>query len=149
VVNIQSMAQVRKTVREVGAKAHAERAARERDNVEDVATFVLAQGRVAAVDEWQAQRVAPVAAEAERRREEHRHAATAAITRMRERGESLGAIAELAQTTENDVRAHLKLADARAAAGAAPPAAGRLDAHHKLHDSSCEPGHGPHRVNSH
>jgi hypothetical protein len=124
VVNIQSREAARKAVREVQAKALAERAQRERGNVEDAATFVLSRGRVAAVDGWEAQRVAQVAAEAARRRGEHRLAAAAAVTRMRGRGELLGAIAELAQTTENDVRAHLKLAGARGAAGGAePPAA--------------------------
>jgi hypothetical protein len=87
----------------------------------------VSRGRVAAVDGWQAQRVGPVAAEASRRREEHRLAAAAAAAPTHGRGESLGAIAALAQTTENDVRAHLKLAGAQGAAGGAePPAAGAV-----------------------
>jgi hypothetical protein len=42
---------------------------------------------------------------------------------MRGRGESVSEIAALAQTTENDVRVHLKLVGAVGAAGAAGGAA--------------------------
>jgi hypothetical protein len=59
-------------VREVQTKAHLERAQRERENVEDTATFVVSHARVAGVDEWESERAAQVAAEAARRREEHR-----------------------------------------------------------------------------
>jgi hypothetical protein len=120
-MNIQSMAQARKAARDVQTKAQAERAQRERKNVEDTATFVVSRARVTWVDGWEAQRVAQVAAEAARRREEHRLAAAAAVTRIRGRGESVSAIAALAHTTESEVRAYLKLADA---VGAAEDAAG-------------------------
>jgi hypothetical protein len=49
-VNIQSMAQARKRVRAAQTEAQAERAQREREDVEDAATFVVSRGRVAAVD---------------------------------------------------------------------------------------------------
>jgi hypothetical protein len=96
-------------------EAQAERARRERDNVEDTATFVVARARVAGVDEWEAERVAQVGAEAARRRDEHRLAGAAAVARIRGRGESVSEIAALAQTTETEVRAYLKLAGAAAA----------------------------------
>jgi hypothetical protein len=111
-MNIQSMAEARKAVRGARTKAQAERAQRERDNVEDTATFVVARARVAAVDDWETERVAQVAAEAARRRDEHRLAGEAAVARIRGRGESVSEIAAVAQSTETEVRAHLKLAGA-------------------------------------
>ena len=124
-MNIQSMAEARKAVRGVRTKAQAERARRERDNVEDTATFVVARARVAGVDEWEAERVAQVAAEAARRRDEHRLVGAAAAARIRGRGESVSEIAALAQTTETEVRAHLKLAAAAGAATAPAVSAAR------------------------
>jgi hypothetical protein len=95
-VNIQSKNQARKLVREAQAKAHEERAQRERDNVEAKATFLVARTRLAGVDDWQAERVAQVGLEADRRREEHRADGAAALARIRANGETLPAIAALA-----------------------------------------------------
>jgi hypothetical protein len=122
-MNIQSMAEARKAVRGVRTKAQAERARRERDTVEDTATFVVARARVAGVDEWEAERVAQVAAEAARRRDEHRLAGAAAVARIRGRGESVSEIAALARTTETEVRAYLKLAGAAGTAVRTPGSA--------------------------
>jgi hypothetical protein len=127
-MNIQSMAAARRRVREAQAKAQQQRARREAANVEDMATFLVARGRLAGVDRWEAERVSQVGAEASRRRDEHRLAAAAALVRMRARGETASAIAELAETTETEVRAYLKLARINGAAGrarsSASPAAG-------------------------
>jgi hypothetical protein len=130
------MAEARKAVRGVPTKAQAERARRERDNVEDTATFVVARARVSGVDKWEAERVAQVAAEAVRRRDEHRLVGAAAAARIRGRGESVREVAALAQTTETEVRAHLKFAGAAGTAVRAPAnaaqalggAAGAVDA---------------------
>jgi hypothetical protein len=122
-MNIQSTAEARQAVRGVRTKAQAERAQRERDNVEDTATFVVARARVAEVDEWEAERVAQVAAEAARRRDEQRLAGAAAVARIRGRGESVSEIAALAQTTETEVRAYLKLGGAAGSAVSAPAGA--------------------------
>jgi hypothetical protein len=119
-MNIQSTAEARQAVRGVRTKAQAERAQRERDNVEDTATFVVARARVTGVDAWEAERVAQVAAEAARRRDEHRLAGAAAVARIRGRGESVSEIAALAQTTETEVRAYLKLAGTAGTAVRAP-----------------------------
>jgi len=113
--NIQSMAKARKRVREAQAKAQEERARRERENVEDIATFVVACSRLAGVDTWEAERIAQINAEADRRRDEQRQAAAAAVGRMHERGEKIDAIAALAETTESEVRSYLKLARVRRA----------------------------------
>jgi len=106
--NSKTMA--RKRVREAQQKARDERELRERANIEDMATFLVSRARLAGVDQWEADRVAQVSAEASRRRDEHRVAAAAAIARIRARGESLAAIARLAETTVSDVRAYVKFA---------------------------------------
>ncbi|MBY0443445.1 MAG: hypothetical protein K2Q25_15130 [Mycobacteriaceae bacterium] len=111
--NIQSMAKARKQVREAQAKAQEQRARRERENVEDTATFVVACSRVAGVDAWATERIAQINAEAHRRRDGQRQAAAAALARMHERGERIENIATLAQTTESEVRSYLKLAQTR------------------------------------
>jgi hypothetical protein len=82
-MNIQSTAEARQAVRGVRTKAQAERAQRERDKVEDTATFVVARARVTGVDAWEAERVAQVAAEAARRRDEANDEAVLAGRRIR------------------------------------------------------------------
>jgi hypothetical protein len=109
-VNIQSKSQARKMVREAQARANEERAQRDRDNVDDMATFLVARTRLAGVDEWQAERVAQIGREADRRREEHRGDAAAALARIRGRGESIAALAQLAIISEGEVRSYLKSA---------------------------------------
>lgn len=113
--NVQSKAAARKRVRESQARAQEQRARRERENLEDMATFLVSRNRIAAVDDWQAERVAQVAAEATRRRDEHRRAAAAALARIRARDETISAIAQVAETTESEVRSYLKLASANGA----------------------------------
>jgi hypothetical protein len=98
-----------------------ERERRERANIEDVATFLVSRTRLAGVDEWEADRLAQVNAEASRQRDEHRAAAAAAVAQIRARGESISAIAQLAETTVSDVRAYLKLAAERDAQNASAP----------------------------
>jgi hypothetical protein len=108
----------RKKVREAQQKVRDERELRERANIEDMATFLVSRTRLTGVDQWEADRVAHVSAEASRRRDEHRAAAAVAIARIRARGESIAAIARLAETTVSDVRAYLKFAAAGGAQSA-------------------------------
>ena len=123
VVNINSKSAARKRVREAQSRANEARLERERQNVDDAASFLVELGRLAAVDEWESDRVLEIRAEGERRRHEHRQAAAAAVTRMRGRGESLTAAAELAGVKVGEVRAVLKAADAQAAARPEAPGA--------------------------
>src|SRR6202051_242648 len=53
IVNIQSKNQARKLVREAQTRAYEERVQRERDNVDDLDTFLVARTRFAGVEEWQ------------------------------------------------------------------------------------------------
>ena len=76
-------------VREAQARANEERAQRDRANVDAMATFLVARTRLAGVDEWQAERVAQIGLDADRRRDEHRSEGAAAIARIKGRGESM------------------------------------------------------------
>jgi hypothetical protein len=116
VVNINSKSAARKKVREAQARANEVRLERERQNVDDAASFLVELGRLAAVDEWEQGRVLEIRAEGERRRHEHRQAGAAAVSRMQDRGETLTAVAELAGVKVSDVRAVLKSAGAQPAA---------------------------------
>lgn len=115
VVNINSKSAARKRVREARNKANEARLERERQNVDDAASFLVELGRLAAVDEWERNRILEIRAEGERRRHEHRQAGGTAVARMQGRGESLTAIAELAGVKVGEVRAMRKAADAHAA----------------------------------
>ena len=95
-VNINSKSAARKRVREAQLRANEARVERERQNVDDAASFLVELGRLAVVEQWEEARVLEIRAEAERRRHEHRQAGAAAVARMRGRGETLAAIAELA-----------------------------------------------------
>ena len=145
--NISSKSQARRKVREAQARANEERAQRERDNVDDAATIMVERGRILGVDAWEAERRDIVQAEAERRRDEHRMAAAAAVVRMQRRGESVSRIAELADTTLAEVRALLKFApdagtgaDAEQTAGAST--AGVMSSDVLGADAVGEPGAG-------
>jgi hypothetical protein len=104
-----SKVEARRRVREAQARANEERAQRERANVEDAATCMVAAGRVSEVDAWETERLAQVReqvrAEANRRRADHRTEAGAAIARMHDRGETLATIAELAGVGVGEIRA--------------------------------------------
>lgn len=114
--NISSKTEARKKVREAQARANEARLQRERENVDDAASFLVELGRLAAVDEWEQGRVVEIRAEGERRRHEHRQAGATAVSRMLDRGETLTAIAELAGVKVSEVRAVLKSAGAQTVA---------------------------------
>ncbi|KEP42268.1 hypothetical protein [Mycobacterium kansasii] len=116
--NIKSISKARKLVREAQSKANEARIERERLNVEDAASLLVELGRVAAVDEWEHNRISEVRAEAERRRHEHRVAGAQAVARMQQRGETISGIAELAAVKVGEVRAALKAAGSRRASRA-------------------------------
>ena len=111
--NINSKTEARKRVREAQAKANETRLQRERENVDDAASFLVELGRLAAVDEWEQGRVVEIRAEGERRRHEHRRVGAGAVKRMLDRGGTLTAIAELAGVKVSEVRAVLKSAGAQ------------------------------------
>jgi hypothetical protein len=109
-----SKVEARRRVREAQARANEARAQRERANVEDAATLMVAAGRVSEVDAWESERLAQVRdqvrAEGNRRRADHRAEAGAAVARMQHRGETLATIAELAGVGVGEIRAMLRYA---------------------------------------
>jgi hypothetical protein len=62
-------------------------------NVEVLATFMVAIDRMAAVEDWAAERIAQVQGETDRRRQEQRESAGAAFHAMYARGEAVTTIA--------------------------------------------------------
>lgn len=103
-VNLNSKTQARTRVREDQIKAKEARIDRERHDVDDATSFLVEQGHLASIAEWEHNRVQEVRVEAERRRHEHRQAGAAAVARTQARGESLAAIAELAGVKVGEVR---------------------------------------------
>ncbi|MEN4466794.1 hypothetical protein VXE65_32650 [Mycolicibacterium conceptionense] len=109
-----SKVEARRRAREAQARANEARAQRERANIEDAATFMVAAGRIGEVDAWEAERLAQVReqvrAESNRRRADHRAEAGASVARMKARGETLTTIAELTGVGVSEVRAMLRYA---------------------------------------
>lgn len=93
----QSKCQARKMVREAQARANEERAQRDRDNVDDMATFWSHARGWPGVDEWQAERVAQIGREADRRREEHCGDAAAGLAPIGGCGAESGALVQVAE----------------------------------------------------
>ena len=124
--NVQSMTAARAAARAAQERASAERNRREQMNVEDLATFMVAVGKLGSVDEWAGDRIEQLRArivqielEADRRRQDQRVIAGSALQAMRDRGEAVSTIAELAGVSETQVRAYLEVAGAGHNGGAA------------------------------
>jgi hypothetical protein len=107
-----SKVEARRRVRQAQARANEARAQREKANVDDAATLVVAVGKVSEVDAWETERLTQardqVRAEANRKRVDHRAEAAAAIARMQQRGETLATIAELTGASVGEIRALLR-----------------------------------------
>lgn len=104
--------EARRRAREAQARANEHRVTRERENVEDAATYVVAADKLREIDTWETARLAAacehVRREADKRRTEHRDAARAALTRMQRRGETLTTITELTGEGFAEIRAMLR-----------------------------------------
>ena len=105
---IESKHNVRRKVRDAQAQANRERMQRESDNREDMVAFLVAEQKVAAVSQWEAERHKLVRLEAEQRRAEQRLEGAGALARMRDRGETVASIAALGGCSLKLVRRYLK-----------------------------------------
>ena len=105
--HIESKHNVRRKVRDAQARANRERLKRESDNREDMVAFLVAQQKVGAVSEWEAERHKLARLEAEQRRAEHRMEGARALARMRDRGETVAGIAALGGCSVKLVRRYL------------------------------------------
>lgn len=96
---------------EARAARSAEREARERANISDLAEFVVQLEKLDEVDAWLRERIAKVTAEADQRRSRHRTAAGEALRAMQDRGESIANIATQAEVAVGKVRHYLKIGE--------------------------------------
>lgn len=107
-----SKAEARRRAREATRRANEARAARDRANIEDAATFLHALGKIEEIEIWKKERLAQlraqVADEAGRRVDTCRRDAGAAVARMQGRGDKLAAIAEKLDTGIGVVRTMLR-----------------------------------------
>lgn len=110
--NKKTMEEARKEARERLVQASQDRATRERLAINDAAAIVRARTRCDEVGQWHTNRLADLAAEADRKRLEHDKEGAAAVGRMRDRGETVAMIALLAGITEGEVRKYIRLAKA-------------------------------------
>jgi hypothetical protein len=105
---IESKHDVRRKVRDAQAQVNRQRLKRESDNREDMVAFLVAEQKLSAVSQWEAERHAHVREEAEQRRAEQRLEGARALARMRDRGETLADIAQLGGCSVKLVRKYLK-----------------------------------------
>ena len=105
---IESKHDVRRKVRDAQAQVNRERLKRESDNREDMVAFLVAEQKLSAVSEWEAERHAQVRLEADQRRAEQRLEGARALVRMRDRGETVADIAQLGGCSVKLVRRYLK-----------------------------------------
>jgi hypothetical protein len=119
-----SRAEARAALLKAQAAAAEERKHREIANVGDLTTFVVESAKLEGVDEWEAQRMARVRADAEARRDRHRGNAGRALQAMRLRGESITSIAQQAGVSVTVVRGFLQAAAKGATASGAAPGDG-------------------------
>jgi hypothetical protein len=105
---IESKHDVRRKVRDAQAQVNRERLKRESDNREDMVAFLVAEQKLSALSQWEAERHAQVRQEAEQRRAEQRLEGARALARMRDRGETVADIAQLGDCSVKLVRRYLK-----------------------------------------
>jgi hypothetical protein len=105
---IESKHDVRRKVRDAQGQVNRERLKREADNREDMVGFLVAEQKLSAVSQWEAERHAQVRLEAEQRRAEQRLEGARALARMRDRGETVADIAQLGGCSVKLVRRYLK-----------------------------------------
>ena len=108
----------RRAARAAAVAAQEELARRTRANMEDLAVFFSARERADSVDEWLAERVAALRAQAAQRRDGHRRQCGIALRSMRDRGESLRDVARMAGVGEKAVRELIRAAGTRSSASA-------------------------------
>ena len=104
---IESKHDVRRKVRDAQAQANRKRLEGESDNREDMVAFLVAEQKLSALSEWEAERHAQVRLEAEQRRAEQRLEGARALARMRDRGETVASIAQIGGCSVKLVRRYL------------------------------------------
>lgn len=107
-----SKIEARRRAREATRRANEARAAREKANIENAATYIVAKAKLDEVDTWETQRLAQVreqlCGEANKRRAVHRAEARAALKLIQSTGETLTTIAEMTGDCIGEIRAMLR-----------------------------------------
>jgi hypothetical protein len=101
----------RQAAREALAAAQQEAARLARANEEDLAGFFSAHGRLGEVDDWLAERMAALTAQAEERRAVLRLQCGRALRAIRDRGQNVAGLAVMARMTPKTVRELIKAAE--------------------------------------
>jgi len=122
--------EARRAAREAATAAQDEVIRRTKANVEDLAAFFHARERADAVDGWLAEREQALREQAAQRRSGHRLQCGTALRAMRDRGETLREVAQMAGISEKAARELIREAEsAEPATGPAPAAdAGEISA---------------------
>jgi hypothetical protein len=108
----------RRAAREVTIAAQQAVAARTRANMDDLTVFFSARQRADAVDDWLKERVAALKEQADERRAGQLRECGVALRAMKERGESVRDIAQMAGVSEKTARELIRSGGAgEAAAG--------------------------------
>jgi hypothetical protein len=105
---IESKHDVRRKVRDAQAQVNRERLKRESDSREDMVAFLVAEQKLSALSEWEAERHDQVRLDADQRRAEQRLDGARALARMRDRGETVADISQLGGCSVKLVRRYLK-----------------------------------------
>lgn len=104
--------EARRRAREATRRANETRAARDKANIENAASYMVAKARLAEIDAWETERLAAfteqVRAEANKRRAISRAEACAALGLLQESGETLTTIAQLTGDGIRELRAMLR-----------------------------------------
>lgn len=101
----------RKAAREATLQANADLARRTKLNMENLTTFFAATARADAVDEWLNDKIVTVKEQARQRRDQQRRHAGFALREMRNRGESIRDIAQLAGIRATQARELIRLSE--------------------------------------
>jgi hypothetical protein len=102
----------RRAARAAAVAAQEELARRTRANMEDLAVFFSAREHADSVDDWLAERVAALQAQAAQRRDGHRRQCGIALRSMRDRGQTVREIAAMTGVAEKAVRDLIRAAGA-------------------------------------
>jgi DNA-binding NarL/FixJ family response regulator len=106
----------RRAAREAVVAAQADLARRNRANMDDLAVFLSARQRADAVDDWFKDRVAGLKVQADERRAGQLRECGVALRAMRDRGQSVREIAQMAGIGEKTVRELIRSASSEDAA---------------------------------
>ena len=146
-MNANAKLLARYRAREAQARANEKRYRRDRANADDAATIRAMLHRVGAIDTWERKRLDQAAehvrADAVKRRASYFAGLQAAVDRMRDRGQTLAAIATLVEVDVREIRAALRrgrTGDDGGRGSAGTPGAGSRPTRSNTQDATTDSG---------